>query len=271
MSSSTSSTPSHRSLWIFRAIVAGAALFAVGGLLLMGLSDDEQPSRTFDRQSPTLPEDTSDGQVSSADNVGYIADATPVPWSEFIPEEKRDKHLIEKVLDHFGKAARGPGNAPVTIIEFGSYGCPSCRMVHREEMVEELFERYPNKIRFVFVIWPVIHANDEMAAEASLCALDQGRRVFWDYHDALLNLTDRQFDRYTHYQRFSSLAEHVEMDTTAFNTCLVDGEHRDFAFDLVQAGINLNLRGTPTFFVNGEMTHAYHLEREVDEFLAHQN
>jgi protein-disulfide isomerase len=124
----------------------------------------------------------------------------------------------------------------------------------------------------VFVNWPVIHTNDLLAAAAALCALDQGPQVYWDFHNALFDLTDEQFSRYSHYQRFTSLAESIEnLDSAQFATCMVDDKYQAFVFELVQAGMELHLSGTPTFFVNGKMTYVDDLESIIESAINHRH
>jgi len=80
--------------------------------------------------------------------------------------------------------AIGDANAKVTIIEFGDYQCPSCRMFWRE-VEPRLKKDYINtgKVRMVFRDFPIvqIHPESIMAAMAADCANDQGK--YWQYHD----------------------------------------------------------------------------------------
>jgi protein-disulfide isomerase len=248
-------------------IVLALSLMSMGGLALFGNTQSSQAIPLGGRD-PKLPMDTL-AQQSIGPNSGKISYETPIPWSEFVP--KINGELSARALERFGKVAIGPSNATITLIEYGAYGCTSCRKVHEKEIVEKLLATYPDDIRYVFVAWPVLHANDKLAAEAVLCALDQGSQVFWDYHNALLTMTNDQFNRYDNYSRYTTLAEHIEnIDVGTFDTCVIDGTHREFVFDLTDAGFEMNLRGTPTFFVNGEVVAVYDLESKVMEILKHQ-
>src|SRR5580765_8807688 len=82
-----------------------------------------------------------------------------------------------------GFPARGPATAPVTIVEFSDFECPFCgRLFPTLKAVENL---YLDRSRIVYRQFPLrrIHPLAQKAAEASLCAHEQGR--FWQMHDSL--------------------------------------------------------------------------------------
>jgi len=78
---------------------------------------------------------------------------------------------------------RGNPKAPVMIVEFSDYQCPYCHQV--EPTVKEVLTKYGDKVSLSYRDFPLtaIHPQAMMAAEASRCALEQGK--FWEYHDQL--------------------------------------------------------------------------------------
>ncbi|HLG23224.1 MAG TPA: thioredoxin domain-containing protein, partial [Candidatus Manganitrophaceae bacterium] len=81
-----------------------------------------------------------------------------------------------------GISARGPKDAPVTIIEFSDFECPFCAKF--APVIQELLEAYPDQIRFIFKHNPLpIHTNAPLAHEAALAAGAQGK--FWEMHDLI--------------------------------------------------------------------------------------
>lgn len=139
---------------------------------------------------------------------------------------------------------RGPEDAPVTIIEFSDYQCPFCRRA--EPTVQQLLERYPDQIRFVYRHFPLesIHPRARPAAEAAACAGEQGK--FWEYHDAIFKDPSKLADEDLHRN-----AADAGLDAEAFRACFEEGRFRDAIDADLAAGREAGVSGTPAFFVNG--------------------
>src|SRR5271170_3375957 len=92
----------------------------------------------------------------------------------------------------------GSEHARVTLIEYGDFECPSCKVAVTTPKL--LLERFPNKIRFIFRHFPVqeAHPHAMLAAEAAEAAAAQGK--FWRmYHllfDNQAHLGDKNLLRY---------------------------------------------------------------------------
>lgn len=82
-----------------------------------------------------------------------------------------------------GDQVKGPAEARVTMVEFSDFQCPYC--IRASGTVKQIMDVYPNDVRLVFKNLPLvqIHPFAQKAAEASLCAAEQGK--FWEYHDQL--------------------------------------------------------------------------------------
>jgi len=82
------------------------------------------------------------------------------------------------------------------------------------------------------------------AAIAAMCAEDQG--AFWPFHDKLFS------DQYgLSRDAYIQYAGELELDTNAFKTCLDSGKFDEFIRQDMDFSLNLGVRSTPTFFVNG--------------------
>jgi len=148
---------------------------------------------------------------------------------------------------------RGPGKAPVTVVEYGDFECPYCGLA--EPAVRELLRDFGD-VRYVWRHLPLtdVHPHAQLAAEATEAAARQG--AFWGLHDLLLEhqgaLTVRDLMGY---------AASLELDTEWFTADLRKhvGAAR-VAEDTDSADLS-GVSGTPTFFVNG-MRHygAYDIE-----------
>ena len=120
---------------------------------------------------------------------------------------------VDKARDHI----QGPGDAPVTLVEYGDYQCPFCGRAY--PIVKKVRARMGDRLRFVFRDFPIStsHPNAEHAAEAAEAAAAQGR--FWEMHDHLFEnqkrLRDEDLQRYARelgldVERFDpELAQHA--------------------------------------------------------------
>ena len=140
----------------------------------------------------------------------------------------------------------GPKDAPVTIVEFGDYGCSSCLIWAGAGMRQQLLDKYGDKIRFVWADFPVITAESPKAAEAGRCAYDQGR--FWEYQDYLYN---NYQGIQVPYLKF--YAGRVGLNQAVFDQCLDSGvKEAEVNLDFQDAMIRL-FNGTPTFLINDKV------------------
>jgi protein-disulfide isomerase len=139
----------------------------------------------------------------------------------------------------------GSINAPVTIVEYGDFGCPSCRAWHNAGILEQVQAAYSDQVRFVWRDFPVITAQSPQAAEAAQCAYDQG--YFWEYHDLLFERAHAIRD-----EDLKSYAGELDLDTAAFNQCLDSGQHRATVENDLQDANRRRFRGTPSFLVNDQ-------------------
>jgi protein-disulfide isomerase len=143
-----------------------------------------------------------------------------------------------------GFYSRGPADAPITIVEFSDYQCPFCRRWH-DEVSRDLFAAYPDQIRLVYRNLPLtsIHPDAFSAAEAAMCAGEQG--VYWDYHDKLFGGELLGTGVYLQY------AKDLNLDMTSFEACINDQKYQAEIQADSDFALNLGVRSTPTFFING--------------------
>ncbi|MCX7955846.1 MAG: thioredoxin domain-containing protein [Patescibacteria group bacterium] len=84
---------------------------------------------------------------------------------------------------------KGNKNALVSIVEFSDFECPYCARAYGT--VKEILKTYKDKVKFYYFQYPLnFHPNAQKAAEASLCAADQGK--FWEFHDKLFEIQNQQ-------------------------------------------------------------------------------
>jgi predicted DsbA family dithiol-disulfide isomerase len=143
-----------------------------------------------------------------------------------------------------GFPSHGPATAPITILEFADFECPHCGgLFPTLKLVER---NYADKVRVVYRNYPLtnIHPHAAKAAEASLCANDQGK--FWEFHESLF--TDQAHLTIDDLKR---RAVALKLDTAAFNTCLDSGKQADAVKKDIAEGSKAGVNSTPAMFING--------------------
>jgi protein-disulfide isomerase len=139
---------------------------------------------------------------------------------------------------------QGPGDAPITLVEYGDYECPHCGRAY--PIVKALQEEFGKRLRFVFRNFPLreLHPHAEAAAEAAEFAGEH--KKFWEMHDLIFENQSVLSDHL-----LGELSQELGLDATSLGTSLRSGTF----FERVQrdffGGIRSGLNGTPTFFING--------------------
>ena len=138
----------------------------------------------------------------------------------------------------------GPANAPITIVEFSDFECPFCGGLF--PTLKQIEKEYGDKLRVVYRQFPLtsIHPHAEKAAEASLCALEQGK--FWEFHDSMFgNQKELTVDD------LKKRAVDLKLDTAKFNECIDSDRQVATIQKDTQDGSRAGVTGTPAMFVNG--------------------
>jgi protein-disulfide isomerase len=144
---------------------------------------------------------------------------------------------------------RGVESAAVTLEEFGDFECPACGGL--DPGLRNISKDYGDRVRLVFREFPLqMHKYSFIAARAAEAAGVQGK--FWEMHDMLYDHQEDWKDAPEPRDIFNSYAAKLGLDVEKFKT---DLERQDLADRIKQdydRGVSLNVRGTPTLFVNGE-------------------
>ncbi|MCC6763947.1 MAG: thioredoxin domain-containing protein [Deltaproteobacteria bacterium] len=152
-------------------------------------------------------------------------------------------------------AVRGPKDAPVTIVMFSDFQCPFC--AQSAPVVEQVLAAYPNDVNFIMKQFPLrqIHPNADPAARAAIAAGKQGK--FWEMHDELYknsrNLTP---------ETIKGIAEKIGLDMKKFEADQGSDEVKKQVDEEMALGAKSDVRGTPSFFVNGKIAQ----NRSLDGF-----
>jgi protein-disulfide isomerase len=152
-------------------------------------------------------------------------------------------HLTHTVTDQ--DHTQGANDAPLTLVEYGDYQCPSCGDAY--PVVKAIQAALGDRLRFVFRNFPLttIHSHAQHAAEAAETAGTLGK--FWEMHDTL----------YAHQTALADgdlmdYAADLGLDTHAFQESMMQHAQADRVKQDFLGGVHSGVNGTPTFFINGE-------------------
>jgi len=143
-----------------------------------------------------------------------------------------------------GSPFQGPANAPVTLVEFSDFQCPYCANLFTT--LHQVTAKYGPQVRLVYRNFPLvqIHPYAEKAAEAGLCAFDQGQ--FWQMHDLMFQAQGQLKE-----EDLKAKAAQLKLNVEQFNSCLASGQHVGQVKQDLYAGSKLGVTGTPALFING--------------------
>ncbi|MGB8933064.1 MAG: DsbA family protein, partial [Anaeromyxobacteraceae bacterium] len=136
------------------------------------------------------------------------------------------------------------------VVEFSDYECPFCAKAHRD--LRALLSARPDVtlVKRHFPLDPscnpimkrAMHPQACALARAAICAEQQGR--FAEMDDAL-------FENQQAKRPLEELAGRVGLDLGRFRACLLDPETTRRLSSDIATGIQIGLKATPTYVVNG--------------------
>jgi protein-disulfide isomerase len=148
--------------------------------------------------------------------------------------------------------AVGDANAPVTIQVFEDFQCPACKNF-TETVEPSIVQNYvaTGKVYYIFRQHPFIGNESSRAANASMCANEQGR--FWDYHDMLFTNWNGENQGAFTDKRLVAFAEQLNLDMNEFNSCFQSNKYQDAINQDLAKGQEYGVTSTPSIFVNGKL------------------
>lgn len=155
--------------------------------------------------------------------------------------------MIDPAVDHL----QGMHHAPLTVVEYGDYACPSCAEVHM--VMQELKNHFEKNLCFIFRQSPL--SDISPAARAAEAAAAQNR--FWAMHACLFTHRDA-----LSMEDVTTYAHDLDLDMKTFLQDLHSSEltariRRDH-----ELGALHDVDGTPTIFINSIRYTGSHRELE---------
>lgn len=166
------------------------------------------------------------------------------------------KNEVNEALVRPDSPSIGPADAKVTVVEFLDPECESCAAL--APAVKRVLGEFQGQVRFVVRYMPY-HKNSRLAASYLEAAAEQGK--YWEMQEKLFQKQGEwgevhgaapQPERPAPAALFDKWAAELGLNVEQLKASAADKKHidkveRDFA-----DGRSLGVRGTPTFFVNGQ-------------------
>jgi len=216
------------------------------------------------------------GRATPTSNVPTVAPSpTPVPTAapvatcQAVPPFFDSLHPVNVPPITGADWARGPADAPITLVEYSDFQCPAC--AGTEPLVQLLLEAYGDRIRLIYRHFPLtsIHDKAQIAAEAAEAAGAQGK--FWEMHTLL-------FERQQEWaylpadqapQALANFARELGLDVDRFTRDLEEHTFQPKVMKQYQDAVAMGLTGTPSFILNGRLvSNQGFLPTLIDEILA---
>jgi protein-disulfide isomerase/uncharacterized membrane protein len=169
--------------------------------------------------------------------------APSVELKSYVPDQAETDAVQAMILPD-GFTIEGPEDAPVTLVEFVDFECPSCRQAHAE--VRRVRSELQGKIRFVYRHFPLpTHKHALVSAAAVVCADRQG--ALFPYTELLMEEDGLEREDLIRH------AAELRLNVDEFVPCLTATSTRETIERDLNDGGALGVNATPTFFVNTTM------------------
>jgi protein-disulfide isomerase len=189
-----------------------------------------------------------------------VAGAALITFALIIPGIRNQQRSaqINQITPIARKAAAnglslGDPNAKVKIDVWEDFQCSGCES-YTKTIEPAIIEKYVDtgKVYYTFHNAPFIdggQGESHQAANAVMCANAQGK--FWEYHDLIYaNWQGENVGSFTD-ARLKAMAQALQLDMNAFNTCFGANTYADQIQADYLAGKDKGVPPTPGIFLNG--------------------
>ena len=175
--------------------------------------------------------------LESVDNLRKKMEASSIESDNFLKDEF-NTFANDNNIPNFGDP-----NAKVIIIEFVDYNCGYCKK-SLDAITRLLNSELSLKISFRD--YPILSASSKFAAKAALAAKKQGK--YFELHSELLNVKGNLSE-----EKILEIAKNIDIDVAKLKIDMEDPEIAVIIQNNENLAKKLNIRGTPTFIINGKL------------------
>ena len=138
----------------------------------------------------------------------------------------------------------GPHDAPITLVEYGSYDCPHCRAAN--ERITEVRGQLGDRLRYVFRHRPILGSDIALRA-AELVESTATQEQFWDAHVKLMTRSQTLTE-----DDLRAVADEIGLAWLDSDEAQATTERAKSRVALdIESARDSGVKYTPTFFING--------------------
>ncbi len=181
--------------------------------------------------------------------VWYFLSGSPAPSNQLTNQSVSAANTAAELLSG-SPPISGSTGAPVTIVEFGDFQCPSCGEWFRtqeSQIVQNLVQS--GKAKLEWRDFDYYGPDSTSASEATYAAGEQGK--FWQMHDLLYSSQQTPNNGWASRDNLVKFAQQLGLNMTQFNNDFNSGKYVSLINENYKLGTSLGVSGTPTFFVIG--------------------
>jgi protein-disulfide isomerase len=184
--------------------------------------------------------------IAAAGLIFSSRERATAPATERISNQPAAVQTTIKPSEHI----LGNTNSKVTLVEYADYQCPGCAAYY--PIVKAVQTKYNDTIVFQFRNYPLtqIHLNSLAAALAAESAGMQGK--YWEMHDIIYENQEAWAPLKNAQPAMQAYAAKLNLDMTKFNKDFQDPATKAIIGADTVAAEKLNIKGTPTFILNGK-------------------
>ena len=181
------------------------------------------------------------------ENPQVILDSVDKLRKKMEEDSKLDEGYLKENFMQFANNPNipymGSDTPKVIIIEFFDYNCSYCKK-SLDAVAELLRTEYDLKISFRD--YPILSPSSRIAAKAALAAKKQGK--YFSFHSALMSMQGNLNE-----DKIFTIANNLEMDIEKLKIDMQKDEIEKIIEENESLARKLNIRGTPTFIINGQL------------------
>lgn len=238
-----------RAFWLAAGLVAAAVLVINDGL-------SNRAATSVDLSILGVRSAASEESPAAVGDDGWAAGLAP-RGAGFLPQWRDPTFRQQRVQEVSlrGLPVKGDPGAPVKIVTFSDFLCPSCRRfaLAYDQYVEGptgphvalYYRSYPLDSTCAAHLPRVLHPGACNVARGGACAHRLGS--FWEYHDAVYQAPPDS----PGVDDVVRIAVGAGLDGDAFRACLAEPETEAALQADIEEALGLGVTGTPTIFING--------------------